>query len=69
MESVQSTTYEDLYIYTLTFDVSCSLAPKFHLVAFYLTDGGIAVADSAELHVQNCFDHKARLVAGDWSTN
>ncbi|XP_062515624.1 CD109 antigen-like isoform X2 [Corticium candelabrum] len=61
MESVQSSTYEDLYIYTLKFDVTCSLAPKFHLTAFYLTDGGIAIADSRELHVHKCLDHKVRV--------
>ena len=53
-----STVYDRVHDFTFEMLVSCSLAPTFHLVSYYLAGDSIAVWDTTKFMVQSCFSHK-----------
>lgn len=58
MKTEKSLKYEGVHEFHLLIDVTCSMAPQFNLVSYYVGEKNTATSDVIALRVQPCFQHK-----------
>ena len=61
IRTIPSATYEGVHDSTMLLTPLCSWGPRFHLVAYYVVEGNLVVADSISLNVEVCFQHRVEM--------